>query len=133
MLHSDSFCVKGLRETIITWGIGLFLGEHLLSLEDAWIKAAVEHKTLEIEYHSARTRGELTVREVEPDFCGVSSNGKNSGLWGICRLRGDLRCFQPDSVVRWRYIGNPFIPNPRGRWRELLAVYSSKGLAQKNF
>lgn len=42
----------------------------MLSLEDAWVKAAVEHLTLEITYHSVRTKGEITVREVEPDYYG---------------------------------------------------------------
>jgi len=105
----------------------------MLSLEDAWIKAAVEHKTLEITYLSARTKGELTTREVEPDYCGASTDGKNIGLWGICRLRRDVRCFKPDSIVKWRYVGDLFTPNPRGRWRELVSIYNSKGLAQQEF
>jgi len=27
-----------------------------------------------------------------------------------------------------RYVGNPFQPNPRGRWRELIPIYKSKKL-----
>ena len=106
----------------------------MLSLEDAWIKAAVEHKTLEITYYSGRTKQELTCREVEPDYVGWSINRRTFGLWGICRLRGwDIRCFKPDSVLRWRYVGNSFAPNLRGRWQELIPIYQQRGLAQTNF
>jgi predicted DNA-binding transcriptional regulator YafY len=111
----------------------LFL-KNMLSVIDAWIKAAVEHKTLEITYHSGRTKGETTCREVEPDYCGQSIDGKNIGLWGICRLRGgEIRCFKPDSILRWRYIGNTFAPNPRGRWQELIPIYKQKELDKTSF
>jgi predicted DNA-binding transcriptional regulator YafY len=105
----------------------------VLSLVDAWIKAAVEHKTLEITYYSGRTKGETTTREVEPDYYGWSINHKNFGLWAVCRMRRDVRCFKEDSVLRWRYIGNSFTPNPRGRWQELISIYNSKGLASEQF
>lgn len=106
---------------------------HMLSLIDAWIKAAVEHRTLEIVYYSGRTKGQTTVREVEPDYCGLSADGNNSGLWAVCRMRRDIRCFKPDSVLKWSYVGNPFVPNPRGRWQELVQTYNSKGLADQEF
>jgi len=103
----------------------------MLTLEDAWIKAAIEHKTLEITYISEKR--ETTIREVEPDYFGGSTNGRNFGCFGICRLRGDIRCFKPENVVSWRYIGNVFSPNPLGRWQEHLAIYNQKGLANQNF
>jgi len=105
----------------------------MFTLQDAWIKAAVEHKTLRIWYYSTRTKGEITVREVEPDFLGLGHDGRNFGLWGICRLRGGVRCFKEDSVHNWEYVGNSFTPNPRGRWRELIPIYQQKGLANKNW
>jgi predicted DNA-binding transcriptional regulator YafY len=100
----------------------------MVSLEDAWIKAAVEHKTIEIRYCSNKTKGEVTVREVEPDFFGSSRNGKNFGCWGLCRLRGEIRCFSPESILEWRYVGDNFEPNPVGRWQELLAIYEQRKL-----
>jgi hypothetical protein len=102
----------------------------MISLEDAWIKSAVEHRTIEIKYFSGRTKAEMTVREVEPDYFGWSRDGKNFGCWGICRLRGGDRCFKPDSVYEWRYVGDSFEPNPYGRWQELLPIYKQRGLAQ---
>ena len=105
----------------------------MLSLTDAWVKASVEHKTLEITYYSGKTKKQTTFREVEPDYYGLSRNGKNSGLWGICRLRRDVRCFLPENVIGWKYVGNSFTPNPRGRWRELMPIYEKRNLAQQKF
>jgi len=106
----------------------------MLSLEDAWVKASIEHKTLQITYYSGRTKQELTSREVEPDYYGWSITLKNFGLWGICRLRGRaIRCFKPDSVLRWQYVGNSFVPNPFGRWKELMPIYQQRGLSKKSF
>lgn len=98
----------------------------MVSLEDAWMKAAVEHKTIEIRYRD--TKGEVTLREVEPDFFGSSRNGKNFGCWGLCRLRGEIRCFSPENILEWRYVGDNFEPNPVGRWPELAATYEQRKL-----
>jgi predicted DNA-binding transcriptional regulator YafY len=98
----------------------------MVSLEDAWIKASVEHRTLEITYRDSK--GEITVRDVEPDFFGLSRNGKNFGCWGFCRLRGEIRCFSPENILEWRYIGESFQANPVGRWSELVSVYQQKQL-----
>lgn len=104
-----------------------------LSLIDAWIKAAVEHKTLTIVYYSGKTKKQTTVREVEPDYVGFSRDGKNFGLWGICRLRGNVRCFLPENVHGWKYVGDSFNPNPRGRWQELMPIYKKRKLDQQKF
>ena len=100
----------------------------LLNLSDAWIKAAVEHVTLQISYYSARTKGQRTIREVEPDYFGPSRDGKNSGCWGHCRLRQANRVFVVDSILGWEYVGNQFQPNPKGRWSELIPIYNRKQL-----
>jgi predicted DNA-binding transcriptional regulator YafY len=105
----------------------------LVTLEDAWIKASVEHKTIEIKYQLIKTKNntsvrEITVREVEPDFYGLSKNGKNFGRWGFCRLRGEIRCFSPDSIIEWRYVGDDFTPNLVGRWGELMGIYNQRAL-----
>jgi predicted DNA-binding transcriptional regulator YafY len=104
----------------------------MISLIDAWIKAAVEHQTIEITYRSEKN--ETTVREVEPDYYGWSTNGRNFGCFGFCRLRdGNIRCFKPENILEWRYVGNLFSPDPQGRWHELMPVYQQKGLEQASF
>lgn len=103
----------------------------MLSLVDAWIKAAVEHKTLRIRYFSARTKKGFTMRVVEPDFVGWSRDGRVSGLWRFCRLRRANRVFKPDSILRWYCVGETFSPNPRGRWRELIPFYAERKLTKQ--
>jgi predicted DNA-binding transcriptional regulator YafY len=105
----------------------------MLSLKDSWIKAAIEHRTLTIRYHSGRTKGEYTVREVEPDYYGYDVTGKNNGCWGLCRLRGDVRCFKEDSIIDWHYTGNTYSPNPLGRWQELIPIYKARKLDQTHW
>ena len=107
----------------------------MLSLEDAWIKAAVEHRIINIDYFSARTKREHTNRDVEPDFVGTSKDGKNNGLWAtFCHLRNQgPRCFLPNTVRRFSVTSNTFNPSPNGRWRELIPIYNTKGLKEKEF
>jgi hypothetical protein len=81
----------------------------MLSISDAWIKAAIEQRTLEIVYMKANAVHE-TIREVAPSFAGWSQNTNVQGLFGLCYLRDQIRCFKPERVWRWRYIGAPFQP-----------------------
>jgi len=105
----------------------------VLSLKDAWIKASVEHVTIELNYMSSRTKGEYTTREVEPDFYGWNIKRNNHGLWGLCRLRNDIRCFKEDSVLNWKYIGHKFTPLPEGRYMELIPEYNNNQLKDKKW
>jgi hypothetical protein len=79
----------------------------MLSIADAWIKAAIEQRTLEIVYMKANAVHE-TIREVAPSFTGWSQNANMQGLWGHCYLRDQIRCFKPERVWSWRYLGNTF-------------------------
>ncbi len=107
----------------------------MLSLEETWIKAAVEHRILNIDYFSARTKRENTNRDIEPDFVGTSRDGRNRGLFAtFCHLRHQgPRCFMPSTVKRFSATSKSFTPSPHGRWRELILVYKAKGLEHKNF
>jgi hypothetical protein len=79
----------------------------MLSISDAWIKAAFEQRTLEIVYVKANAVHE-TIREVEPSFAGWDQNSNVRGLFGHCYLRDQVRCFKPERVWRWKYIGASF-------------------------
>jgi hypothetical protein len=41
---------------------------------------------------------------------------------------GEIRCFSPENILEWRYIGESFQANPVGRWSELVSVYQQKQL-----
>jgi hypothetical protein len=107
----------------------------MLSLEDAWIKAAVEHNIINIDYFSARTKRENTNRDIEPDFVGTSRNGRNNGFWAtFCHLRHQgPRCFQPNTVRRFNVTSKTFTPSIHGRWQELVPLYNARGLKNKSF
>ena len=107
----------------------------MLNLEQTWVKAAVEHRILEIQYYSGRTKEELTVRQIEPDFVGMGRDERNSGLWAtFCHLRHEgPRCFKPDSILRYKALEKTFAPSVHGRWKELVASYERLGLSSKQF
>ena len=106
-----------------------------LSLEDTWIKAAVEHVVVKIKYYSGKTKHELTEREVEPDFIGILHDGKNSGYWTTFDyLRGEgPRCFQQNTILEYEATDRTFTPSDKGRWGELKKKYDAKGLNNKDF
>lgn len=103
---------------------------------DIWIKASVEHRILNIDYFSARTKQEHTNRDIEPDFVGFPRDGKNNpALWAtFCHLREEgPRGFKPDSIKGIRVTPNSFSPSPKGRWQELIPLYEQKGLKNIDF
>ena len=107
----------------------------MLSKREAWIKAAVEHVILEIKYFSGKTRGEFTIRQVEPDFVGWGRDGRNNGYWAtFCHLRYEgPRCFTPETIIQYKTTGQSFEPSSLGRWRELVSEYERLGLVSKSF
>ncbi|OIO21775.1 hypothetical protein AUJ17_01170 [Candidatus Micrarchaeota archaeon CG1_02_47_40] len=116
----------------------MFLIHHaqrISSMEGAWIKAAVEHTVLEIEYYSAKTKHELTKRKVNPDFIGPDRRGRNNGFWTTFdHLRNEgPRCFKPETILRWSATAERFEPSKDGRWKELLIKYAQLGLEFKSF
>lgn len=106
-----------------------------LSLEDTWIKASVEHVVVKIKYYSGKTKHELTEREVEPDFIGISRDGRNSGYWAtFCHLRNEgPRCFKPETIFDYKATERTFVPSPHGRWEEMLGEYNARDLGSKSF
>ena len=107
----------------------------MLNLTQTWIKAAVEHRIIELRYYSEKTKKEFTIREVEPDFIGASRDGSTSGCWAtFCHLRrAGPRCFKEETILGYHATDKTFEPSPYGRWRELLSAYRQLGLAEKPF
>ena len=103
----------------------------MLSISDAWIKAAIEQRTLEIVYMKANAVHE-TIREVAPSFAGWSQNTNVQGLFGLCYLRGQIRCFKPERVWRWKYIGAPFQPTEPID-NQLVILYNDRDLENQSW
>lgn len=100
-----------------------------MNIQEAWIKAAIEKITLEIDYFSEDTKEEYTTREVEPDYYGWDTKHRIHGCWGFCRLRKGPRVFKEKNIKSWRYVGNSFKERPFSRSNELVEIYKSNKLA----
>jgi hypothetical protein len=105
-----------------------------------WIKAAIEHRVVRLEYRSGGVHSPVTAHEVEPDFIGrergpfIFHMGP-SGLWAaIDRIHGEgPRCFDPSHVVSMELTDEPFEPRPEGRWMEHLEEYHEQDLRDETF
>ncbi|HWG89686.1 MAG TPA: hypothetical protein VNZ52_02455 [Candidatus Thermoplasmatota archaeon] len=104
-----------------------------LTLEEAWIKAAVEHRKLSITYVNPETKLQYTRREVEPDT--VTVQGEKVHLWGILSHIPHVgpKAFLPNAFKDIRVTEATFNPRPGSRWQEMKAVYDQQGLAHKSF
>ncbi len=103
-----------------------------MNVEDAWIKAAVEHRILKIKYKS-KGKGEITVREVEPDYYGWGKDRRNYGCWAAYDYlrRRSPSFFIPQNIRKWENTGRDFDPSRRAyirRWKELIPEYKRRNL-----
>jgi hypothetical protein len=103
-----------------------------------WIKAAVEHRVVRLEYRGSSSKDGVMTRYVDPDFIG--SWGGLSHLfpwsfrfWGVSddSNGGDLCCFKPRTVISLRIIRRSFEPRSDGRWMEHLEEYQRLGLGDE--
>lgn len=106
-----------------------------MDIIDAWKKAAVEHRIIELEYYGKTKRIE-TIRNVEPDYYGFAKNGRTKLLWTTydhLRKTGP-RSFLPTNVRSFKATNETFHPsNPTGRWREHLQEYHERDLKNRDF
>ena len=105
-----------------------------------WIKAAIEHRVVVLEYRSGGAHSPVTVHEVEPDFIGrekgpfVFHIGPN-GYWAaLDRRNGEgPRCFDPSHVQSMTLTDTIFEPRPETRWMEHLEEYHEMDLRDETF
>ena len=103
-----------------------------------WIKAAVEHRVVRLEYRDPSSRGAVTTRDVVPDFIG-SWLGLGHlfpwsfRFWGFFHHEGgeDPCCFRSADVSSLEMTGRTFEPRPDGRWMEHLEEYHRLGLSDE--
>ena len=105
-----------------------------------WIKAAIEHRVVRVEYRRGGSKSVITVHEVEPDFVGRSKGpfifhiGPN-GLWAAFdRLTGEgPRCFDPSHIISLELTDSRFEPRPDSRWMEHLEEFHRLDLRDETF
>lgn len=102
-----------------------------LTIEDAWIKAAVEHRLVTVTYVNPETRLVYTKRDVRPDFVGPDRNG-NLALWGLLNHNPfvGMKSFAPQHFQMLKLTPQRFQPPSEGRWRDLVQAYHDRGLDQ---
>ena len=102
-----------------------------LTLEDAWIKAAVEHRLVTITYVNPETRLVYTKRDVRPDYVGPDRTGANA-LWGVFNHVPQVgtKSFLPQNFQYFQVTAQKFYPDPNGRWKELAGEYEQRRLAE---
>ncbi len=105
-----------------------------------WIKAAIEHRVVRVEYRRGGSNSAVTVHEVEPDFVGRAKGpfifqiGPN-GFWAAFdRLTGEgPRCFDPSHILSMELTDSKFESRPDSRWMEHLEEYHSSDLRDETF
>lgn len=101
-----------------------------LTLEDAWIKAAVEHRLVTVTYVNPETRLVYTKRDIRPDYVGPDRSGAPA-LWGLLNHNPFVgtKSFLPQNFQYFQVTGQKFQPDPNGRWKDMVAQYEQRGLA----
>jgi hypothetical protein len=100
-----------------------------------WIKAAIEHRVVRLEYHDPGLNGDVTVREVRPDHVGGLGPlshilPSTNRFWAASGPddAGEPCCFKADDVVGLEITDTDFEPRPDGRWMEHVEEYHRLGL-----
>lgn len=104
-----------------------------LSLEELWVKAAVEHKIITIYYKNPETRLVYNKRDIRPELVTADPEG-NTTLWGLLNHNPfvGLKAFSPKYFESAKLTADQFKPQPGSRWQELVPIYKELGLDQKN-
>ncbi|NOQ53697.1 MAG: hypothetical protein GQ558_03725 [Thermoplasmata archaeon] len=100
-----------------------------------WIKAAVEHRVVRLEYRGSSSDDGVVTRFVDPDFIGGWGGLSHLFPWSF-RFWGSYDhedgvgacCFQPADVVSLDITDRTFEPRSDGRWMEHLEEYQRLGL-----
>ena len=104
-----------------------------LTLEELWVKAAVEHRLVHVSYKNPETRLVYNKRDVRPDLVTADPNG-NPTLWGLLHHNPfvGLKAFTPKFFETAKLTKETFKPAPGSRWQELVPIYDELGLKDKD-
>jgi len=104
-----------------------------LSIEELWVKAAVEHRCVYISYKNPETRLVYNNRNIRPELVTQDETG-NVTLWGYLDHNPfvGLKAFSPKYFTGAKLTRDAFKPQPNSRWQELMPIYQQMGLEQKD-
>ncbi|MHB8585590.1 MAG: hypothetical protein ACYDDF_07120 [Thermoplasmatota archaeon] len=105
-----------------------------LSFEDTWIKAAVEHRVLNVTYVNKETRLVYTKRDICPDYIEASPGG-STACWAIIAHAPQLgvKSFNAANFQLCKVTESRFNPPTNARWKDLVTIYKDRGLEGKTF
>lgn len=103
-----------------------------LTLEELWVKAAVEHRIVHVSYKNPETKLVYNKRDIRPDLVTADKDG-NATLWGLLNHNPfvGLKAFSPKYFEQAKLTSESFKPAPNSRWQELVAIYQEMGLDKK--
>lgn len=103
-----------------------------LTLEELWVKAAVEHRLVHISYKNPETKLVYNKRDIRPEIVTADANGTTT-LWGLLNHNPFVgtKAFQPKFFEVAKLTNETFKPAPGSRWQELKPIYDELGLASK--
>lgn len=103
-----------------------------LTLEELWVKAAVEHRLVHVSYKNPETRLVYNKRDIRPDLVTADTTG-NPTLWGLLNHNPfvGLKAFSPKFFEGAKLTNETFKPAPGSRWQELVPIYNELGLGEK--
>lgn len=103
-----------------------------LTLEELWVKAAVEHRLVHVSYKNPETRLVYNKRDIRPDLVTADESG-NTTLWGLLNHNPfvGLKAFSPKFFEAFQLTNEKFQPGPESRWEQLVPIYEELGLKDK--
>lgn len=103
-----------------------------LTLEELWVKAAVEHRIVHVSYKNPETRLVYNNRDVRPELVTADPAGKAT-LWALLHHNPFVgrKAFAPQYFTTAKLTNEKFKP-ASGDWQQLVPIYQELGLEQKS-
>ena len=103
-----------------------------LTLEELWVKAAVEHRLVYISYRNPETKLVYNNRDIRPELVTADPTGKAT-LWGLLNHNPFVgrKSFAPNFFTSAKLTGQTFKPLTND-WQQLVPIYQQMGLDKKD-
>ncbi|MFA5860936.1 MAG: hypothetical protein WDA16_04515 [Candidatus Thermoplasmatota archaeon] len=103
-----------------------------LTLEELWVKAAVEHRIVYVSYKNPETRLVYNNRDVRPELVTADPAG-NATFWGLLHHNPFIgrKSFSPQYFTTAKLTKEQFKPLSND-WQQLVPIYQELGLEAKD-